>query len=306
MGWEVRRGRRYLYRNRRANGRPVKEYVAADGPAGELLARVHDAERAESAERRALQRRERDAARERAAELLALGAGADVMVRAAVGGLLAAVGFHRHKRGEWRMRRELKEMQDLTERTRALTDKVRDLRAAREAAPLVRYDAPAGDAEAVALFAAARAGDVGARERVVELVKARGWVNWLGDLGQQATRQLVHRAAGGDPVLAVGLTEKAVALRAQLLGDAPSVLEDLLVRRVVNGWLTVHLLELELTVRAPADLKAREHLDKALTRAQKRFAEAARELARVRALGAPARVTQLMLAEPVAALPSAQ
>jgi len=127
-------------------------------------------------------------------------------------------------------------------------------------------------------------------------------VNWLGDLGQQATRQLVHGAAGGDPVLAAGLTEKAVALRAQLWGDAPSVLEDLLVRRVVNGWLTVHLLELELTVRAPADLKAREHLDKALTRAQNRFAEAARELARVRALSAPARVTQVTVAEPVAAL----
>jgi len=301
MGWEVRRGRRYLYRNRRVGGKPVKEYVAADGPAGELLASLHDAERAESAERRAVQRRERAAACERAAALLSLGDGADGPVRAAAGGLLAVVGFHRHKRGEWRMRRELKQLQDLTERTRELTAKVRDIRAVREAAPLVRYDAPATDAKAVALFAAARAGEAGARERVVELVKARGWVNWLGDLGQQATRQLVHKAAGGDPVLATGLTEKAVALRAQLLGDAPSVLEDLLVRRVVNGWLTVHLLELELTVRPPADLKAREHLDKALTRAQKRFAEAVRELARVRALGAPALVTQLT----VAALPSA-
>ena len=29
MGWEVRRGNWYLYRNRRVNGRPVKEYVAA-------------------------------------------------------------------------------------------------------------------------------------------------------------------------------------------------------------------------------------------------------------------------------------
>jgi hypothetical protein len=71
------------------------------------------------------------------------------------------------------------------------------------------------------------------------------------------------------------------------------------VRRVVNGWLAVHLLELELTVRAPTDLKAREHLDRALTRAQKRFAEAVRELARVRALGAPALVTRLLPTPPV-------
>ena len=31
MGWETRHnGRRYLYRNRRVNGKPVKEYLAAD------------------------------------------------------------------------------------------------------------------------------------------------------------------------------------------------------------------------------------------------------------------------------------
>lgn len=35
MGWEIRHnGRMYLYRNLRVDGKPVKEYVTADGPFG--------------------------------------------------------------------------------------------------------------------------------------------------------------------------------------------------------------------------------------------------------------------------------
>ena len=71
---------------------------------------------------------------------------------------------------------------------------------------------------------------------------------------------------------------------------------ELLVRRVVNGWLAVHALELELTVRAPVDARDRAHLDVALSRAQKRYTEAIRELARVRRLQAPAILAQLNVA----------
>ena len=39
MGWAVRHdGRRYLYRNRRVNGMPVKEYLATDDAFGEIMA----------------------------------------------------------------------------------------------------------------------------------------------------------------------------------------------------------------------------------------------------------------------------
>jgi len=160
----VRRRLRYLYRNRRACGKPVKEYVAADGPAGELLARPHDTKRAAA-------QRACDGARERAAELLALGTSADAPVRGAAGGLLAAVGFNRHERGVARAART--QTTTRPDRTHAGAHRA-GARGARAAAPLVRYEAPANDAEAVARFAAARAGEVGARERVAELVKARG------------------------------------------------------------------------------------------------------------------------------------
>ncbi|MFB4187175.1 hypothetical protein, partial [Bacillus velezensis] len=74
------------------------------------------------------------------------------------------------------------------------------------------------------------------------------------------------------------------------------VLERLLARRVVNGWLAVHALELELTLRPPLDARDRAHLDTALSRAQKRYTEAIRELARVCRLQAPAILAQLNLA----------
>ena len=80
------------------------------------------------------------------------------------------------------------------------------------------------------------------------------------------------------------------------LGENPTVLEELLVRRVTNGWVTVHALELELTLRVPSDARDRAHLDAALTRAQKRYTEAIRELARVRKLQAPAIRAQLNVA----------
>src|SRR6185503_4300464 len=108
--------------------------------------------------------------------------------------------------------------------------------------------------------------------------------------------QLAWMACGGDRAWDAGITQKANALHNELLGEKPSVLERLLARRVVNGWLAVHALELELTLRPPPDARDRAHLDAALTRAQKRYTEAIRELARVRRLQAPTILAQLNVA----------
>ena len=97
-----------------------------------------------------------------------------------------------------------------------------------------------------------------------------------------------------------GITEKANAVRRELLGPNPSALDDLLARRVVNGWVAVHAVELELAVRTPTDRRAREFLDRALTRAQKRMTDAAREFARVRRLALPAVLSRVAVATPPA------
>ena len=114
------------------------------------------------------------------------------------------------------------------------------------------------------------------------------------------TRQLIRAAAGADPVWVAGITEKADALRRELLGPNPSALDDLLARRVVNGWVAVHALELELAVRPPSDRRSRDYIDRALTRAQKRMTDAARELTRVRRLVLPPVLTRVAAPAPVA------
>lgn len=289
MGWELRRGRWYLYRNRRVNGKPVKEYLAADDRFGFGALTAHDLDRLQrrQAKLRRLARQRRAEYRGRVDGLLADAAAANGDLRAVADGLLRLLGYQKHNRGEWRMRRELKQL-------RAALDELQ-ARAAGPS-PVVKYSAPADDAQAVELFAKARAGDAGAEGQLRALIRQRNFVDWLGDLGKQATGQLVWKACGGDKAWEVGIAQKADALHAELLGDSPGVLEKLLARRVVNGWLAVHALELELTVRPPADARDRAHVDAALTRAQKRYAEAIRELARVRRLQAPKILAQLNVA----------
>ena len=289
MGWEVRHdGRRFLYRNRRVNGRPVKEYLAADDPFGfgQLMAQDLDRLQRREAKLRRLTRQARADSRARIDELLGTTAATNADLRVLAEGVLYTQGFHKHKRGEWRMRRDLAKLRD------AITELER--RGA-EPTPLVSYPAPANDAKAVELFAKARAGDADAQNRVHALIRERKWADWIGDIGREATHQLVHKASAGDPVWKAGITQKANALHDELLGEKPTVLEKLLVRRVVNGWISTHALELELTLRPPTEARDRAHLDKALTHAQKRMTDAARELARVRRLQAPAILARVAL-----------
>jgi hypothetical protein len=162
-----------------------------------------------------------------------------------------------------------------------LSDRIDKLKAA-GLQPAVRYAAPADDPEAAEAFEQARAGDAAALARLPELIAGRGWVDWVGDLGRQATHQLVHAAAGGDPVWKAGLAEKVKQLRLALLGPDPTVMDEILVRRIVNAWVSVHILEVEQAVRPPADPRLAGYLDRRLTQAQRRQTDACRALAAVR------------------------
>jgi hypothetical protein len=98
MGWE--RGR-YYTRSKKVNGRVVREYIGT-GRIAELVAQTDALERqqrvAELNARRAEQA-EAEALNDLLNDLNDL---ADLAARAA----LLAAGFHLHKRGEWRRRRE--------------------------------------------------------------------------------------------------------------------------------------------------------------------------------------------------------
>jgi len=293
MGWELRHGDKwYLYRYRRVNGKPHKEYLAAQHDRfglgfGEVMAYELDKLQRRQAKLRKLTRKARTKFRERISGLLTAATNANAELRTVADGLLMTLGYHKHHRGEWRMKRDLAILKD------AINQLGKQVAGPK---PLVNYQAPVDDAEAVEVFAKARAGDANAQAQLRKMIWDREWVNWIGDLGQQATRQLIHKASCGDAVWKAGIAEKAEVIRTELLGEHSSMLEGLLVRRVVNGWIAVHALELELTVRQPANARDRAHLDTALSRAQKRFTEAVRELARVRRLQAPKILTQLNVA----------
>jgi hypothetical protein len=110
----VRNGRRYLYRDRRVNG-PVKEYLAADDRFGFGDLMAHELERLQRRERklRRLRRETRVEYRARIDDLLGAAATANTDLRVLAEGVLHALGYHRHKREEWRMRRELALFKDV-------------------------------------------------------------------------------------------------------------------------------------------------------------------------------------------------
>jgi hypothetical protein len=95
MGWE----RGYYYRSRKVGGRVVRQYVGK-GRAALLAARLDAAERAKRQAQADAWREERARLDALDAEVEALAAVTDGLVRAA----LQAAGLHEHK-GQWRRKR---------------------------------------------------------------------------------------------------------------------------------------------------------------------------------------------------------
>lgn len=100
MGWEQRGHRRYFYRTHRVGSRFVREYVGG-GLAGYLAAQEHEERRKEHAAARAALERDQEAFAAAAASHQTLERIVDGLMTAA----LAAAGYHRHDRGQWRKRR---------------------------------------------------------------------------------------------------------------------------------------------------------------------------------------------------------
>lgn len=172
MGWELRR-RLYLYRSRRENGRPVKTYLAAAASPfgfGQMMGSVLVRVRRREARLRELRRRVRAEYRSRIDDLVATTVRADHDLRVLVEGVLYALGYHKHKRSEWRRRRDVK--LELVRLGGAIT--VLERRRA-EQEPVLHYAAPESDAEAVEVFATARAGGADALARVRALIRERKW-----------------------------------------------------------------------------------------------------------------------------------
>jgi hypothetical protein len=104
MGWD--RGR-YYTRSKKVHGRVVREYVGT-GRLAELAAQRDDREREQRRRDAAILRDQRADWAALDAAIRALSEQVELVARAA----LRAAGFHQHKRGEWRKKRECREDAD--------------------------------------------------------------------------------------------------------------------------------------------------------------------------------------------------
>jgi hypothetical protein len=103
MAWETRRGNgRYYTRSRWQGGKVVRQYVGT-GPDAERAAAEDEARRAQERARRDADNAEIERLDAADAALAGLERAAGLAARA----MLVAAGYHQHKRGEWRRRRDV-------------------------------------------------------------------------------------------------------------------------------------------------------------------------------------------------------
>ena len=158
----------------------------------------------------------------------------------------------------------------------------------------------------------AQDGDVGALAELRKVLDADpGWWQQTGNVAWQAENAWLKTYAGTDELAKEVVSRKMRALRRELRGPAPSLLEDLLVTRIVLNWLTLYYAEglYAQRLRQPEglSLEASTHCQERIDRGQKRYLAAIRALAQLRHLGPPAPAVQVNVAEKqvnVAASPS--
>jgi hypothetical protein len=227
--------------------------------------------------RRSLPQQKRD--RRRAAqEVLLQAEAANEPLISCTEGTLSALGYRKHHRCEWRLKQGETGFHQLW-------TEVNDMDKPRENLGTVHFSGPAdNDAAAIDLFTRARAGDAESMARVRELLKDRKSLEWLNQLGKLSTQRLLTYVPDRDSRWKALLESHVQELYTEMLGENPSILEQLLVRRVINDWIAVNALELEVANKNPLDYTSRANLEKAMTLAHKRYTQAINELMRVRRL----------------------
>ena len=101
MGWKQINGRLYYYRTVRDGGRVRSKYLGS-AESGALFAQLDSLDREEREVKRAEERAERERAEAEDRAVAEWFDQVEVLAQAA----LVAAGYHQHKRGEWRKRRE--------------------------------------------------------------------------------------------------------------------------------------------------------------------------------------------------------
>jgi len=139
------------------------------------------------------------------------------------------------------------------------------------------------------LLARAQAGDHAATAQLRQFMETHPQV-WdaIGDLGHQALLAGIRVVTSGNSVLEEAVMRKLTDLRSELAGPTPTVLERLLVERVLIGWLHCHYADIVAARRTDVSPAQAEYYQRRQDHAQRRYLAAIRTLACVRRLPLPA------------------
>ena len=114
--------------------------------------------------------------------------------------------------------------------------------------------------------------------------------NELGNIAMQARRLWIELAAGKNEVTKEALWRHLADLTLELSGPSPSMLERLLIGRVVTCWLQLHYRDFLAAQSTQSTFRQCEYLQESQERAQRQYLSAIRSLATVRRLQLPAAV----------------
>jgi hypothetical protein len=256
MGIEYRGSRVVYYRKRWRQGTAHSEYVAS-GDLALLAYALDQADRAEQQAQRRVQQQQLAQLEQATAPPAALLDHAGI-VHSLVRAVLEAHGYHQHKR-QWRKRR----MHQLT-------------------------DGKPTRAEFSALFARVGAADSTDADRTAlrRVVAAYPEYGRAFDLSELALRQLIDSTSANPAGVAIAIG-RMEALRTELSGPAPSVLERLLIDQVLLDYFylnTIAYQSAKLMAGGDTSTAAIEFWDRRLDSAQRRYVRAIETLARVRRL----------------------
>ncbi len=117
------------------------------------------------------------------------------------------------------------------------------------------------------------------------------WIaDMLGDVADHARSALQKRIAGGQTGFLEALRTKTENLRTELEGPNPTLIEKLLVGRVLATWLQVSDADWSAARATEVSMRQDDHYQRRQDRAHKRFLSAVKMLAVVRRLALPIKV----------------
>jgi hypothetical protein len=140
-----------------------------------------------------------------------------------------------------------------------------------------------------ALVRRAEGGDESAVPELRQALAASGGlVESAGNMARQVQTTLIRNAAGNNLFFREGLEAKINRLRAELAGQDPTPLENLLADRIALCWLSLHDAEARYAQAQDLTIKQAEFWQHRIDCAHRRYLSAIKTLATVRKLALPA------------------